>query len=192
MLLPMIGWTVTGAIFFLKPGYSSAYAPLRVKDYATTDSNVWIHWRPDWRELRAVSTVLGRHLLVRTAQGWSQLDPETLAPRPDPTEQEIRELVGDAISADGARYGEIVTVDAAARVATTSTGARVTLDWPQLALSQRGTDTDRIDFLYRIHYLQWTGSPRIDRILGVAGILFALTLAAFGARLLLLKPAVRA
>ena len=32
-------------------------------------------------------------------------------------------------------------------------------------LSQRGEDTDRIDWLYRIHYVQWTGDPTIDKIL---------------------------
>ena len=33
MLLPLIGWAVTGAVFFLKPGYAGAYETLPVKSY---------------------------------------------------------------------------------------------------------------------------------------------------------------
>jgi hypothetical protein len=62
---------------------------------------------------------------------------------------------------------------------------RIKLNWPTLSLSQRGPDTDRIDILYRIHYLQWTGNVIADRILGSAGIVILLALAFFGARLLL-------
>jgi hypothetical protein len=33
MLLPLTGWAVTGAVFFLKPGYGNAYDLLQVKTY---------------------------------------------------------------------------------------------------------------------------------------------------------------
>ena len=33
LLLPFVGWAVTGAIFFLKPGYAGAYDLLAVKTY---------------------------------------------------------------------------------------------------------------------------------------------------------------
>ena len=189
MLLPLIAWAVTGALFFVKPGWAKAYGPLRVRD-RSDDSDVWIHLRPQWKEMRTLSTIPGRHLLVRTSEGWAQLDPSTLAPRPEPTEQEIRDLIGDAIAEDSARYGEIVSVDSAGAVKTT-TGATITLDWTRMTLSQRGRDTDRIDFFYRVHYLQWTGFERVDRVLGLAGILLTFGLAGFGARLLLLRPVIR-
>jgi len=37
-------------------------------------------------------------------------------------------------------------------------------------MSQRGHDTDRIDWLYRIHYLQWTGNKTIDRAFAMFGL----------------------
>jgi len=33
MLLPFAGWAVTGAIFFIKPGYGPAYESLSIKTY---------------------------------------------------------------------------------------------------------------------------------------------------------------
>jgi hypothetical protein len=53
-----------------------------------------------------------------------------------------------------------------------------------MSFQQRGPDTDRIDALYRIHYLQWTGVPAIDKVLGLAGIILVLALSALGVRLL--------
>jgi hypothetical protein len=58
------------------------------------------------------------------------------------------------------------------------------LDWNKLSLFQRGKDTDRIDLLYKIHYLQWTGIKPLDKVLGMLGILLVLALSALGARLL--------
>ena len=33
MLLPFVGWAITGAIFFIKPGYGGAYEALAIKTY---------------------------------------------------------------------------------------------------------------------------------------------------------------
>jgi len=38
-------------------------------------------------------------------------------------------------------------------------------------LTQRGPDTDRIDWLYRLHYVQWTGSKPVDKVLALVGLL---------------------
>jgi hypothetical protein len=62
---------------------------------------------------------------------------------------------------------------------------RVVLDWKRLSLSQRGKDTNRIDTIYKIHYLQWTGLESLDKVLGAIGILLTLALSVLGARLLL-------
>jgi len=63
---------------------------------------------------------------------------------------------------------------------TTDTNTRIVLDWKRLTLQQRGMDTDRIDLLYRIHYLQWTGVTAIDRILGPLGLALVLALSILG------------
>jgi hypothetical protein len=89
--------------------------------------------------------------------------------------------VADALAARAERYGGVSRVDGT--TVETSTGARVTLDWNRLSLSQRGRDTDRIDALYRIHYLQWTGVPSLDKVLGFMGLTLLLALSGLGARL---------
>lgn len=70
---------------------------------------------------------------------------------------------------------------------TTDTGVRVELDWNRLALTQSGKDTDRLDALYKIHYLQWTGVKGLDKVLGALGILLVLALSLLGARLFFAK-----
>lgn len=177
MLLPLFGWAGTGLVFFLKPGYEGAYELLSFKTYPLYEQ-VAILPSPSWLEFRYVRTVLGPHLLVRTAQGWQQVDPLTLAPRQPPTTEEIRSLLTDAFSANPTRYGQITELTDEA--ATTSTQVRVTWDWNRLSLQQRGQDTDRIDALYKLHYLQWTGKKTVDNILGMVGIAFIVLLSLLG------------
>jgi hypothetical protein len=181
MLLPFIGWAITGAIFFIKPGYGAAYEAIAVKSYPL-ESVVTLPSNPAWLEVRFLKTVLGEHLLVRTSSGWKHLDPKTLDERPAPAEPELRVLMTDAFTANPERYGHIVSVDATSVI--TDTGARVTLNWTRLALSQRGRDTDRIDGIYKIHYLQWTGNEGVDKVLGAVGLVLILVLSALGVSLL--------
>jgi uncharacterized iron-regulated membrane protein len=185
MLLPLVAWAVTGAVFFIKPGYGGAYESLPVRTYPLTRPMA-VAPAADWREVRYVRTVLGDHLLARTDAGWSQRDPDTAQPRPTPTDADVRALVTDAFSINPARYGDIESIEGT-RI-TTTTGAAVTLDWNRLTLSQRGKDTDRIDAIYRVHYLQWTGVAWFDRILGGVGLVLILALSAAGARLLIVRP----
>ena len=184
MLLPLLGWALTGAVFFLKPGYSGAYETLPVKSYPF-ESEIKVTPDPAWLEMRLVNTILGEHLLARTSRGWLNYDPRNLQQRNEPSGEEIRALVNDAISTNPTRYGRIVSVDGGNLM--TDTGIRITLDWNRLALSQRGLDTDRIDALYRIHYLQWTGVKPVDQVLGALGILLLLALSMLGARLFFVK-----
>jgi hypothetical protein len=180
MLLPLIGWAVTGAVFFLKPGYSGAYETLAVKSYPV-ETEIKLRPDPEWLEARLIRTILGEHLLARTSRGWLHYDPRTLQLRSEPSTEEIRELVSDAISSNPARYGKIISVEGSKVV--TDTGIHIDLDWSRLALSQRGGDTDRIDALYKIHYLQWTGMKSLDQVLGAFGILLVVLLSALGASL---------
>ncbi len=184
LLLPFLAWIVTAMIFYLKPGYEGAYAFLQPRTYPL---GAPLAVAPDtsWREVRCVRTILGSHLLARTPAGWAQYDTASRGLRPHPTAGKIRALVADAISQDPERYGHVATVSG--DTVTTTTGVVVTLDWDRLSLSQRGPDTDRIDFYYRIHYLQWTGVKALDKVLGPLGLMLILLLSMLGVRLALQK-----
>lgn len=180
LILPMIGWAVTGFIFFVKPGYGDAYDLLAIKTYPL-DGGATIAPKPGWLEYRVFKTVLGEHLLVRSSAGWQHLNPRTLEPLAKPAEDQAKQLVSDAFTANPSRYGRIVSV--ADDVFTTDTGVEVTLDWNRVSLQQRGADTDRIDALYKVHYLQWTGVKSIDRVIGLVGLSLVLVLTVLGVRL---------
>jgi hypothetical protein len=180
MLVPLAGWALTGAIFFLKPGYAGAYELLQVKTYPL-DSSLAIEADPAWTEARLLKTILGEHLLARTSRGWINLDPRSRQPWPEPSADDVNTLLTDAFSANPQRYGRVASIQA--DNITTDTGVKIQLDWSRLALSQSGKDTDRIDTFYKIHYLQWTGIKSIDNVLGAMGILLVLALSALGARL---------
>jgi hypothetical protein len=182
MVTPFVAWAVTGAIFFIKPGYGEAYESLRVKTYPLTTMPER-EPAPEWREVRMLRTVLGSHLLVRTEDGRQHLNAQTLAPWPMPDPPELKCLIADAIADREARYGQVDHIEGA-RI-TTSTGVHINLDWDGLTLNQSGADTRLIDRIYRIHYLQWTGIKTLDRVLGLAGLLCLLALTATGLRLLL-------
>jgi len=179
LLLPFLGWAITGAIFFIKPGYSGAYEQLTVRTYPLED-NLSLRAQA-WREARVVKTILGTHLLVRTDAGWRNLEPATLRIAPAPPQEKLRLLFEDAFTANPDRYGRVASqIDLTAH---TTTDVDVTLDWNRLTLQQRGRDTARIDALYRVHYLQWTGYKTLDKILGLVGLVLLVTLTYLGARL---------
>jgi len=177
-LLPFFGWALTGLVFFVKPGYEGAYELLSPKTYPL-GSAVTINPDPSWLEFRYFKTVLGEHLIVRTSAGWSHLNPADGRPRAKPTEEEIRRLLNDAFTSNPRRYGTVLKVSG--DTASTDRGVEVTLDWDSLSLRQRGRDTDRIDLLYKVHYLQWTGVTVVDKVLGFSGIVLVLSLTALGA-----------
>ena len=180
LLLPFLGWALTGLVFFIKPGYEGAYEVLSPKTYPL-DRGVTINPDPAWLEFRYLRTVLGDHLLVRTEKGWAHLNPADGRPRGKPTGDEIATLLKDAFTANPRRYGSVSRT--AGDTVSTDTGVEVTLDWDRLSLQQRGTDTDRIDLLYKIHYLQWTGVTVIDRAVGIIGLALVMALTVLGARL---------
>jgi hypothetical protein len=107
------------------------------------------------------------------------LNPANREPRSKAGENEIKLLLTDAFSANPSRYGKISRVSG--DTAWTDTGVEVNLDWNRMSLQQRGKDTDRIDLLYRIHYLQWTGVKGLDRIVGFTGLVLVMALTALGA-----------
>ncbi len=177
MLLPFIAWTITGIFFFFKPGYKEAYQVLSIKTYPI-DRIITLPEGRRWLEVRQLKTLLGPHLLVKDNKGWQQLDINSYQILPKASEQQITQLVSQAIADDKARYGDILSIEG--NVIETTTGVRITLNWPELSLRQQGKDTDFINTLYNIHYLRWTGIKSVDHYLGVIGLLAVSLLAVIG------------
>lgn len=180
LLIPFVGWAITGLVFFIKPGYTGAYEVLSPRFYPI-NKQLLLTEDPNWLEVRYLRTILGDHLLVRTDSGWMNLNPNDKRPRSAATDDETRRLVQDAFSMNPKRYGQIVSVNG--NTVTTDTGVVVTIDWNRMSLQQTGKDTKWIDSLYRIHYLQWTGVRSIDRVVGLTGIALVLILTGLGATL---------
>ena len=185
LMLPFLAWAITGFVFFVKPGYAGAYEVLSPKMY-NLDQEISIQPDPGWLEFRGFKTVLGNHLIVRTTSGWIHLDPVTLQQRGLPSEADLIRLVSDAFSANPSRYGKINTISGDS--VTTDTGVEIKVDWSRLGFQQRGKDSARLDLLYRIHYLQWTGLKTLDKVLGMVGIALIIILTLLGARLALRGP----
>lgn len=184
MLIPFVGWALTGLVFLIKPGYKDAYEIVQVKNYPL-DKELTVKPLSEWLEMRYLKTVIGEHLLVKTANGWLHLDPKTLQTRSIASAEEIKRLAEDAFSKNPQRYGKIVAIEN--RRIVTDSGVTVTIDWETLTFSQTGQDTKIIDTLYRIHYLQWTGFKLFDKLLSVTAISLLLLLNILGIYLLLEK-----
>ena len=174
---PLLLWALTGIVFLVKPGYAGAYDQLSPKRYEIRDT---IRFLPakGWREIKLFRTVLGDHLIVNDGGSWRHLDPATLQDRPPPSEKELKALIGDAITSDSERYGNIVNVQSGK--VSTDTGVEITLDWSRVELAQHGRDTRLINTLYKIHYLQWLGEKKADKALGILGLLLLFALLASG------------
>jgi hypothetical protein len=96
LLLPLLGWALTGLVFFIKPGYSDAYQPLVIKTYPI-DTSWTIDTAQQWQDLRLVKTILGTHLLVTTDGNTKHLNPYTLQVKTLPSSDQLTVLIEDAI-----------------------------------------------------------------------------------------------
>ena len=170
-------WSVTGLLFHLKPGWSRAYdqlapergGPLRLAGLvspATIGDQV--------TALELIDTALGPLYRVSTSAGGSLVDAATGRRRSPLTDADARVLVLDAVSRSPHRaaYGELASTEAHGDtfVLVFAGGQTAELGRSDARLSQRGPDTDRIDWLYRIHYLQWTGNKTVDRAFALLGL----------------------
>ena len=180
LVLPMLGWTFTGLVFFIKPGYQGAYQQLSVKRYPLSQS-IALTPQDHWQKISVVKTVLGDHLLVQANNKSLHLDLNSLHALPEPTTAEFEALLNDAFTNDQERYGEIVSTDGL--TAKTSTGVKVTLNWKSLTLSQQGQDTQLINLLYQVHYLQWTPSKELNQARGILGLILLMSLTVLGVRM---------
>lgn len=177
LLLPLLGWICTGVIFLVKPGYAGAYEQISPMLYPM-DESAPILAKKSWMEMRFLKTILGNHLLVKVDGEWQHLDAESLTLRPAPGEEQEILLLSDAISSNPERYGDIE--GHTDNIYVTSTGVELNLDWNTLSISQKGNDTQLINTLYKIHYLQWLGNEKANTVLGVVGLLLLLLLVCFG------------
>lgn len=173
----MVGWAITGVIFFIKPGYKGAYEQLALKTYPI-EKPLTIFPKKKWEEVKLIKTILGHHLLVKIDGNVEHLDPVTLQKKETPSSSQSKRLIEDAVSNNVERYGNIVSVSD--NYAKSSTGVEITLDWRNLRLRQKGDDTKLINLLYKIHYLQWTPFKEVNQILGIIGLLLLITLSVFG------------
>lgn len=181
LIVPLLGWGLTGLVFHYKPGYAQAYEKLQPRFYPI-QSILSETPHPDWLELRRLRTILGEHLLVRTVSGWQQLDTRTLQIRPRPNTDSVRLLVEDAIDQRPERYGQLAELQGLQAI--TSTGVTLRLDWDTLTLSQTGQDTRAINTLYAIHYLRWTGIQWLDRTLALLAVIALMAATSLGGWLL--------
>jgi len=176
----VIGWTITGVIFFIKPGYQAAYDQLAVKTYPLEKSFV-IPESKEWKEVRLLKTILGYHLLVKTENGFEHLDPITFQSKEIPVGLALNSLFNDSFLNKSERYGQVISSDNFNVI--TSKGIEVSLNWDRLTLRQKGEDTKLINTLYKIHYLQWTPFKGINQYMGIIGLILLMTLTIFGLKM---------
>lgn len=184
LLLPFLGWVLTGAVFLFKPGYDGAYEKINLKFYPVEHRNISLPENA-WLEIRLLKTVLGEHLLVKSDGEWQQLNTATFELRAKPSEQAQRQLLMEAISQNHERYGSLERREG--DVFITSTGVELRLNWNTLTVHQMGNDTKLIKLLYKIHYLQWLGHEGANKVMGISGLFLLLVLALYGLLLYLRK-----
>lgn len=177
LLLPLLGWILTGMVFLIKPGYAAAYEQIRPKLYALENSNP-IPVKNSWLEVRFFRTILGDHLLAKMDGKWQHFNAKSLKLQVPPTAKQEALLLSDAISHNNERYGNIKSGGSGLYI--TSTGVELSLNWDSLSISQKGHDTQLINTLYKIHYLQWLGHKKANIVLGVMGLLLLTLLVCYG------------
>ena len=177
LVLPLVVWSVTGVLFHLKPGWGRAYdvlsaeRPLDAMPAAAPDALAAAAGGHVDR-VEVFGSALGPLYRVTTPAGPVLLD-AALHRRSPLSVDDARGLAADAIAHSPHResYGAIgVTRIDGANVRIETAAATIDVDRSSGTIAQRGRDTDRIDWLYRLHYLSWTGNRTFDRVLAIAGL----------------------
>lgn len=177
LVVPLIVWSVTGLLFHLKPGWSRAYdmlddeRPLE-NAHVVPLSTVAVD---GVQRLELFGTALGPLYRISTKDGTTLVDATTGAKRSPLSEADAKTLALDAVahSREKAGYGDIARTEVRDDVVrlTFSKGPIVEVGRTDARIRQHGADTARIDWLYRIHYLQWTGMKTFDKVLAIVGLL---------------------
>jgi uncharacterized iron-regulated membrane protein len=179
LVVPLIVWSVTGLLFHLKPGWKRAYdildseRPLEGNAVAPIAS-ITAQFPDGVTHLELFGTAIGPVYRVSTAAGDTLVNAATGVRLSPLSESDARTLASDAISRSRSKdeYGAITHADVHDDIVrfTTARGPIVEVGRTDARISQHGSDTARIDWLYRIHYLQWTGDKTLDRVLAVVGL----------------------
>ena len=206
LALPLVLWIGTGLLFHVKPGWDEAYEALAVPPPGPLP---WerVVFSPAALKARGLldpgPVALGAHPSGLVA--WfglregrpAAVDGTSGEPIPPASEDAARAFALAAISGSrhAGSYGPIVSVEPGAHrsaltgaedpafVFRTSGGKRVAVDRVTGEVRQSGDLNERIDLLYRIHYLQWTPWKPVNVALVLAASLLVLFLAASGLRL---------
>ncbi|HYN43462.1 MAG TPA: hypothetical protein VE129_16920 [Thermoanaerobaculia bacterium] len=214
LVLPLVLWIGTGLLFHVKPGWDEAYESLSAPPPAPPP---WerVVFSPASVKARGLldpgPVTLAAHpsglvaYFGRRDGRAAAVDGTSGDPIPPASEGVARAFALAAISASrhAASYGKILATEPTvhrspltgtedpALLFLTSGGKRVLVDRVTGEVSQSGALNDRIDLLYRIHYLQWTPWRPVNVALVLGASLLVLVLAASGLRLLF-TPASRA
>ena len=179
LVVPLIVWSVTGLLFHLKPGWKRAYDMLDAErplehGNVTPIASITAQFPEGVTHLELFGTVIGPLYRVSTDKGDALVNAATGAKISPLSESDARALASDAIShsREKAGYGEITHADVREDVVrfTMSKGPIVEVGRTDARISQHGSDTARIDWLYRIHYLQWTRNKTVDKLFAIAGL----------------------
>lgn len=177
LVVLLVVWSVTGLLFHLKPGWARAYDMLAAERGGPMQPSKLVALSSvgdDIIGLEVIDTALGPLFRVATSQGSSLIDATTGAKKSPLSLADARTLVADAItrSSHASAYGAFESADLrdAEVVLAYSGGQTIEVRRDDARISQRGGDTDRIDWLYRIHYLQWTGNKTFDRAFAIGGL----------------------
>lgn len=183
LVAPLVVWSFTGLLFHLKPGWKRAYDTLSIEKPLENPNVTAIQSLPPFKRLELFNTALGPMYRLDRA---TLVDATSGKPRSPLSIEDARMLAQDAVARSSQRdgYGSFMDVKAdESTVHVRFANAMVDVDRASGSLYQHGADTERIDWLYRIHYLKWTGVAKVDRVLAVTGL--ALIWFAMGAGIVL-------
>jgi hypothetical protein len=178
LVVLLVVWSITGLLFHIKPGWSRAYDQLAVERparLALADVQPLAALAVnDATRVELFDSAIGPLYRVTTATGTRLVDARTAQVRSPLSEADARTLALDAVARSpfAGEYGAVTSASASEATVSLafSGGPLVEVGRDDGRISQHGGDTDRIDWLYRIHYLQWTGNRVVDRVLALAGL----------------------
>lgn len=206
LLLPLVLWIATGLLFHVKPGWDEAYEPLAAPSPGPLP---WerVVFSPAALKARGLldpgPVVLAPHpsglvaYFGRSAGRARAVDGTSGEPLPLASEGAARAFALAAVGASrhAGSYGSIGSAEPSTHRSErtgaddpafrfrTSGGKTLLVDRVTGEVRQGGALNERIDLLYRIHYLQWTPWKGANVALVLAASLLVLLLAATGARL---------
>jgi uncharacterized iron-regulated membrane protein len=186
LAVPLVVWSVTGLMFHLKPGWDRAYEQLTPERTTGPDLGAVVPVSTISETLAGSSssrpiskvelfeTVLGPLYRVRADDRTTLVDARTGRVLSPLTVDQAKALAMDAVarSPHRAAYGDPHDTTVAAETIDVRFDDEITVEVGRsdATLTQHGSDTSRIDWLYRIHYLQWTGNRTLDRVIAMAGL----------------------